>query len=260
MWRPRYTKMMISPVGVVFLHKRNPWVALACSIALPGLGHFYCGAYTRGAILMSWEIIVNQFGRVNLAIMLSSLGHYAEAQAVVRYEWAVMYPLFYILSMWDSYRLAVDLNNVAELEERQHTRSFATMSLTWTEVNVLRRRKPWVAAFLSLLLAGAGHLYNFQLVKALVLMGWHIAIFLNSGLNNAAIATMHGNWSEVHRLIGYQWLLFLPSIHVFNVWNAYHDAVELNNLYEEGVTYFLKQVTSGMPADKQPAPPSPSGL
>jgi hypothetical protein len=31
-------------------------------------------------------------------------------------------------------------------------------------------------------------------------------------------------------------------------------------LYEEGVTYFLRQVTSGMPADKQPVPPSQSGL
>lgn len=260
MQRPRYTKMVIGPLGVVHLHKRNPWVALACSIALPGLGHFYCGAYTRGAILMSWEIIVNQFGRVNLAILLSSLGHYAEAQALVRYEWALMYPLFYLLSMWDSYRLAVDLNLLAELEERQPSRSFSSMALTWTEVHYLRHRKPWMAAFLSLFLAGAGHLYNFQLIKAAILMGWHISIWLNSGLNDALIATLHGNWSEVHRVISYQWLLFLPSIHVFNVWNAYHDAVELNNLHEEGFTYFLQEVMRGTSPDKLPAPPAQLGL
>ncbi|MDF2629732.1 MAG: hypothetical protein K0R39_3563, partial [Symbiobacteriaceae bacterium] len=158
--KARYPKMAIGPLGTVYLHRRNPYVALACSIALPGLGHFYCGAYSRGAILMSWEIIVNQFGRVNLAILLSTLGHYAEAQAVVRYEWAVMYPLFYILSMWDSYRLAVDLNKLAEREERQAVRSFSPLSLTSTEVSYLGRRNPWAAAWLSLLLAGAGHLYN----------------------------------------------------------------------------------------------------
>jgi len=241
----RYTKMRMSPLGTEHLHRRNPWVALACSIALPGLGHFYCGAYIRGAILMSWEIAVNQYGRVNLAILLSTLGHESEAQAMVRYQWALMYPLFYVLSMWDSYCLATDLNKLTELEERQRERQFATMSLTAVEINCLGPRNPWVAAFLSMVLAGAGHLYNNQLIKAFILMGWHIAIWLNSGLNDALIATLHGNWAEVHRLVDYQWLLFLPSIHIFNVWNAYHDAVELNNLYEEGVTYYLRQVTAG---------------
>lgn len=241
----RYTKMTLGPLGTVHIHRRHPWVAMACSIALPGLGHFYCGAYLRGSILMTWEIIVNQYGRVNLGILLSSLGYQAESQAVVRYQWAMMYPLFYVLSMWDSYRLAADLNKVYELEERQRQRQFTPLSLSMVEVNYLGPRNPWVAAFLSLVLAGAGHLYNFQLIKAFILMGWHIAIWLNSGLNNALIASLHGNWAEVHRLVDYQWLLFLPSIHVFNVWNAYLDAVELNNLYEEGATYYLRQVTAG---------------
>ncbi|HWI63889.1 MAG TPA: hypothetical protein VNT75_18800 [Symbiobacteriaceae bacterium] len=254
----RYTKMKIGPMGTVHLHRRNPWMALACSVAMPGLGHFYCGAYLRGAILMVWEIALNQYGRVNSAILLSAMGHNLEAQAVVRYQWALMYPLFYVLAMWDSYRLAADLNHVAELERRQPRHTFHALSLTLGEVNYMGRRNPWVAAFLSLVLAGAGHLYNFQLIKALVLMGWHIAIWLNSGLNSALIATLHGEWHAVHRLIDYQWLLFLPSIHVFNVWNAYHDAIELNNLYEEGVTHFLREVTAGARADsdasRMPAP------
>lgn len=245
--RPRYLKMSMSLWGVNVIHKRNPWLALACSVALPGLGHFYLGAYFRGFILMSWEIIVNQLGRVNLSIFLTVLGHAEKAQQVVNYRWAMIYPVFYLLAMWDSYRLAVDMNKISEIEQRQSVRQFQVMDLTPFEVVFQGLRNPWMAAFLSLFLGGAGHFYNLKTIKALMLMGWHLAVWLNSGLNRALLATLRGDWQEVHTVIDYQWLLFWPSMHLFNIWNAHSDAVELNKLFEEEKEYFFRQVTGQEP-------------
>lgn len=245
--RPRYTKVHISPWGINWLHKRNPWVALACSVALPGLGHFYCGAYFRAFTLMSWEIVVNQLGRVNHAIFLTVLGHADKAQQVMNYRWALIYPVFYMLGMWDSYRLAVDLNKMVEIEERQPVREFKVMALTTFEITFLSKKNPWVSVFLSVFLGGAGHFYNFKLVKALMLMGWHLGVWLNAGINRALLATLQGDWQQVHHVIDYQWLLFWPSMHLFNIWNAYSDTVELNKLYEEEHEHFLRQATGQEP-------------
>jgi hypothetical protein len=241
---PRYPKMVVHPLGVAHLHKRNPWMALACSVALPGLGHFYCGAYYRGFLLMSWEITVNQLGRVNHAVFLTAMGHADMAQAVINYRWAMIYPVFYVLAMWDAYCLTVDLNKMCEIEERQPRRHFPPpIALTFSGVNYLSKRNPWMAMFLSIFLGGAGHFYTFKSVKAVMLMGWHLAIWLNSGLNRAILATVQGNWHEVHTLVDYQWLLFWPSIHLFNIWNAWSDTVELNKLYEEQIEVWLRDVT-----------------
>jgi hypothetical protein len=257
--QPRYTKVSMSPLGIAHMHKRNPWVAAACSVALPGLGHFYCGAYLRGFILMSWEIAVNQFGRINLAIFLTVMGHLDKAQAVMDYRWGIIYPVFYVLSIWDAYRVAAAINKLVEIEERQPDRRFPSpLAMSWYEFTVLTRRNPWMAAFLSLFLGGGGHFYNAKHIKAIMLMSWHLAIWLNSGLNRALIATAHGEWGQVHQLIDYQWLLFWPSIHMFNVWNAYNDCVELNKLCEEEMEMFLRHVTEVEPAAAPPPPGVPA--
>lgn len=242
--KPRYLKMALSNLGPNHIHKRNPWVAIAASIALPGFGHFYCHSYLRGAILMSWEIIVNQMGRINHGILLTVLGHYDKAQVVVDYRWAIIYPVFYVLAIWDSYRVAVDINKLVELEERQPVRHFSPMSLTSVEIVFLSKKNPWAASFLSLVMGGAGHFYNWKLFKALIMMGWHLVTMVNAGIGLAAISMFQGNWDEVHAVIDYQWLLFVPSIVVFNAWNSYVDSVELNKLYEEEIEHYLRTVTS----------------
>lgn len=251
--QPRYPKMAAGPLGISHLHKRNPWVALACSVALPGLGHFYCGAHYRGFVLMSWEIAVNILGRINHAIFLTAIGHADKAQVVIEYRWAVIYPVFYVLSMWDAYRLAVDLNQACELEERQPRRqTLSPTHLTIWEVTHLAKRNPIMSLFLSIFLGGAGHFYNNKSIKAMMLMGWHLAIWLNAGLNRALVATVQGNWQEVHSLIDYQWLLFWPSMHLFNIWNAWHDSVELNKLADESLEMWLRDVTGQEPPNPLP--------
>lgn len=252
--RPRIIKMAIGPLGLNHLHRRNPWVALAWSVALPGLGHVYCHALIKGFILISWEILVNHLGRINQAIYLTVLGHPDKARLILDYRWAPVYPIFYMLAIWDSYRLAVELNRLCTLEEQQPVRQFASMLMTPYDTVFLNRRNPWLAAFFSLFLGGAGHFYNCRLVKALILMGWHLAVWLKSGLNLALIATLQGNWAEVHALIDYQWLLFLPSIHLFNIWSAYSDCVETNKLHAEEQAYARRQNTEHKPVTTGPPP------
>ncbi|HEY3367489.1 MAG TPA: hypothetical protein VGK74_20730 [Symbiobacteriaceae bacterium] len=239
--------MSMTPLGAAWLHKRNPWMALACSIALPGLGHFYCGAYFRGFVLMTWEIIVNQFSRLNLAIFLTVMGHADKARQVVNYDWIIIYPVFYVLAMCDSYRLAVDINTRFELEQRQPVRQYQPMSISPYEISFISKRNPWMSVFLASFLGGAGHFYNFKMVKAIMLMGWHLLIWLNAGLDEAVVAMVRGDWLAAHQAIDYQWLLFFPSIHIFNIWNAYSDTVEMNKLFEEENAHFMRQVTDPSP-------------
>lgn len=246
--KPRFIKMKLTPFGMGWLHRRNPWVALACSVALPGLGHFYCGAYGRGFILMTWEIVVNQLSRLNLAIFLTVMGHMDKARLVVNYEWLLFYPVFYMVSIWDSYRLAVDINARCDIEEAQPVRHFETMALSPWGVAFLGKRNPWLSFFLAAFLGGGGHIYNFMLSKAAMLMGWHLLIWMNSGLGASIIAIVRGDWVEAHHALDYQWLLFFPSLHIFNMWNAYSDTVELNRLYEEELAYFIQQTTAQQPA------------
>lgn len=251
--QPRYPKMSMDYLGIGFVHKRNPWVALACSVALPGLGHFYCGAYFRGFVLMSWEIAVNILGRVNHGIFLTVIGHAEKAQLVINYRWAMIYPVFYVLSMWDAYRIAVDLNKCTELEKRQPRRQFPPpVTLTFWEFTYLTKRNPLMALFLSIFLGGAGHFYNNKPIKAVMLMGWHLAIWLNAGLNRALLATLQGDWQAAHSLIDYQWLLFWPSMHLFNIWNAWDDSVELNKLADESLEVWLRDVTGQEPPNPLP--------
>lgn len=235
-----YVKMALHPFGLDGLHRRNPWAAAWWSVALPGLGHFYLGSNAKGLILMVWEIVVNTMSNLNLAIYHALLGHPEVSREVLVMKWAVIYPPVYMLAVWDAYRCAVSNNRICELEELQAERVFQSHTLSFYGQNALSRRNPWVAFFWSLLLGGAGHFYNMQLIKGVILMGWHFVISQQSGLSEAIVHTLLGQWDLAKQCVDYQWLLFWPSIHMFNVWNAYVDCVEQNKLSDEALLYRLR--------------------
>lgn len=230
---PRYRKMIMTPLGVNFVHTCNPWVAVWWSVALPGLGHFYLGAHLKGFILMSLEIILNNLSHLNLAIYHSLLGDVARAREVLVMKWAFLYPAVYLLSFWDAYRLAVELNWLAKLEAQQPQRHFNYQHLCIWGHGMLVKRSPWVAWFWSTFVFGAGHLYNSQLLKGAMLMGWQIALIALASASNAVYLTLLGQGRLAAESVDYQWLLFLPSMYLFSMWDAYHDCVEQNKLAEE---------------------------
>lgn len=237
----RFIRMSLHPLGLQQLHRRNPWAAAWWSVALPGLGHFYNGSYFKGFILMTWEIVVNIQSNLNLAIYHSMLGDPQMAGQVLNMRWAILYPPIYMLAVWDAYRVTVEANKLHDLERLQRQRYFEFHTMSFYGQNILLRRNPWVAAFWAAVLGGAGHFHNMQLSKGAMLMAWHLAIWLNSGMSRAVVFTLLGRTDLIPEVINYEWLLFWPSIHMFNVWNAWVDCVGSNNLYDEAELQWLRE-------------------
>lgn len=81
------------------------------STAFPGFGHLLLGKYYRGFLLVSWEFFINQFSKVNLAMVHSFNGHFELAKEVLNPRLLLLYIPVYLFRIWDSYRSSVDLNN-----------------------------------------------------------------------------------------------------------------------------------------------------
>jgi len=237
----RYHKMAMTPLGVNYLHTCNPWVAVWWSVALPGLGHFYLGANLKGLLFMALEVLFNCLSNLNLAIYHTLLGEIALAKQVLVVKWALFYPAIYLLSFWDSYRMAVELNWLTRLERQEGQRQFRYQHLCVWGHAVLVKRSPWVAWFWSALVFGAGHVYNGQMLKAVILMGWQIALIGLSSLSDGIYLTLLGQPAAAAQVLNFQWLLFLPSIYLFNMWDAYHDCVEQNKLADEARWEWLRR-------------------
>lgn len=208
---------------------------------MPGLGHLYLGSFTKGIILMTWEIVVNAQANLNLAIYYSLLGNGEQAKQVLDLQWALLYPPFYMVTVWDAYRLAVENNRLYDLERLQSQRAFQYHTRAFYGQNMLQTRNPWMAVFWAAMLGGAGHFHNMQLLKGTVLMGWYLVVAIKSGLNIALYHTLTGEFDLAKQVVDYEWLLFWPSVYLFNIWDAYHDCVEQNKLCDEAQYYWLKR-------------------
>lgn len=234
-------RVQVTPVSMAYAVHRNPWNAVWWSVALPGFGHLFLGQHVKGMILMSWEILVNHQAHLNTAIYLTLLGEYDKAREVLNYNWLIIYPLFYLFSMFDSYRTSVELNKLTDRERVQPKRTFQMVSTTALGITMITRRSPVMAAFWSATITGFGQFYNDRGLKSLIMMGWYLAVVLKSGLSTAAFYTVTGRLDEVLAALDFQWLLFWPSIWVFGVVEAYADTVEQNTLCDEAFRWRLRK-------------------
>lgn len=224
---PRYG---LSALATNYLARRNPWVPVWWSVALPGFGHMYMGASLKGLILMAWEILVNDRARLNEAITYTLLGDGERASAVVHPQWLMIYPLFYIFTMFDSYRTCVELNLLAESERLQKHRRFDRVFTSAWGTQQLTRRNPIMAAIWSSAVPGFGQLYCDRGLKAVILMVWYFLVVVKSGLAVAAYHSLLGEFALASANLDFQWLLFWPSIYIFGVVDAYTDTVEQNRI------------------------------
>lgn len=234
-------RLRASPVGVAYLVRRNPWVPVWWSIILPGFGHMYLGQNLKGLTLMSWEILVNNQSHLNLAIFYTVLGEIDKAKEVIDYRWAILYPLFYIFAMVDSYRVGVEYNQLAALERVQKRRLFDRISISALGIQFSDVRNPMMGAFWSMIMPGLGHLYSDRMLKSVVLTGWYLAVVLRSGLTMAAFHTLLGHFDVAKTFIDYQWMLFWPSIYIFGIVDAYSDVCEQNVLSTMAFRYRLRK-------------------
>lgn len=106
-------------------------------------------------------------------------------------------------------------------------------------LNALEQRSPLFAAFLSMMLGGLGQIYVAQMFKGFILLGWTIVINYYSQINHIFAKSMLGKEIYLQK-VDWQWLLFLPSIYGFCIWDSYVSTVEINKLLVEEQRYYFR--------------------
>lgn len=218
---------------------KSPWMVAFFSFAYPGFGNLLQHRYFKGFLLMGWEIFINYHAQVNLGIMYTLQGHFERAKEVLDERWLLMYVGIYMYAIWDGYRSTVDLNKFYILANREDAQ-IPVMKVNGWDMNFLDKRKPWVAAAWSILVPGAGHLYIHKVIAGFVIFIYTVIIVYFSHLMLGIQYTMTGRFAQSTQVLDMQWLLYLPSIYIFIIYDGYTACVEYNKLFEKEQKKFLK--------------------
>jgi hypothetical protein len=236
----RRTVAYLNLLGTTKLHLRNPFVISAWSIAFPGMGHMLLSKYLRGFALFIWEVFVNYKAHINLLILYSFTGDFEKAKAVVDIQWMSLYVPTYIFAIWDSYRTTVDMNHQYILAAREDA-EIKPFKMGAIEINYLDKRMPWVSAVWSLLIPGSGQLYIHRLIPAFFLVVWWIVICYYSKFLPSFHYTLLGDFAQAKSVLNMQWLLNIPSVYFFAMYDAYVNSVTNNNVFDWEQSKFLKR-------------------
>ena len=239
MHQPRRQKAYVSLMGTTQLHLRNPLVIAWWSAAFPGFGHFLLSKYLRGALLFVWEVVVNVHLHLNQAIQYSFTGEIEKAVQVLDHQWLLLYSPVFVFGIWDSYRTANDMNNIYLLAYQENA-YFKPFRIGAIEINYLDKRNPWNAVMWTLLMPGLGQLYIHRILMTFFILIWWIVISYYSHLLPAIQYTFTGDISKAISVVDMQWLLFVPSLYGFSIYDAYVNTVENNKLFNQEQRRFLK--------------------
>ncbi|CAM3403963.1 hypothetical protein [Marinicrinis lubricantis] len=234
----RRYKAHVSTAGTTQFHLRNPYTIAWWSAAFPGFGHLLLSKYLRGLVLFIWEVIVNYQAKINLAMVHSFCGNIDSAKEILDPRWMLMYIPVYLFGIWDSYRTTVDMNKVYLLAEREDA-PFNAFTIGALEINYLDKRNPVMSVIWSLFMPGLGQLYIHRILTAFFAMVWTI-IFLYFSKTLIAVQLLFlGEVQQSTAILDPQWLLYMPSMWGFAVYDSYMNTVENNKLFDAEQKNFL---------------------
>jgi TM2 domain-containing membrane protein YozV len=90
---------------------KSPYAAAVWSMMLPGFGQFYNKDYVIGLILIGFEFLINLNSNLNLALVYSFTGDFAQAHSFLNYRWGMFYPSLYAFSIWQAFNSAKAYND-----------------------------------------------------------------------------------------------------------------------------------------------------
>ena len=234
----RRFKAHVSLFGTTQLHLRNPYAIAWWSAAFPGFGHLLLSKYLRGFVLFIWEVVVNYEAKINLAMVDSFSGHIELAKHDLHPRWMLMYIPVYLFGIWDSYRTTVDMNNVYLLAERENA-PYNSYSIGAVEINYLDKRNPIMSVIWSLFMPGLGQLHIHRILTAFFALVWTIVFLYASHTLEAVQFLFFGQIQKATQVLDKQWLLYMPSVWGFAIYDSYINTVENNKLFESEQREFL---------------------
>lgn len=230
----------VNALGITQNHLRNPYIVAWWSASFPGFGHLLLSKYIHAFVLFTWEIFINLNANINLAILYTFQGEFAIVTDVVDTRWLLGYMPFYLFGIWDSYRTTIDMNRNYILSEREGHR-FNSYSIGTLEINYLDKRNPIMALIWSLFIPGLGQLYTHRIITAFFSMIWTAVFLYYSQLLEAIHFLLLGDVQQSTSVLSAKWLLFLPSLYGFAIFDAYVNTVENDKLFEREQRIFLKE-------------------
>lgn len=235
----------VSTLGTTQLHLRNPYVIAWWSLAFPGFGHLLLSKYIRGFLLFAWEVFLNYQAHINLAILYSFTGRLEMAKNVLDITWVMLYAPTFVFAVYDSYRTTIDLNLQYVLATREDA-EVKMFNIGSYEINHLDKRVPWIAAAWSALMPGLGQIYIHRIPSAFFSMLCFIGMAYLSKLLPAIHYTLMGQFDlvkalYVKSLVDTHWLLNIPCLYFFAIYESYVNTVENNKLFDWEQTKFLKR-------------------
>jgi hypothetical protein len=236
----RRYKAHVSILGTTQLHLRNPYIISWWSCAFPGFGHLLLSKYLRGFVLFIWEVVINLNAHINLAMIYSFQGKIDMAKDVLNTRWLLIYIPVYLFAIWDSYRTTIDLNKMYILAEHENHR-YNSFTIGSMEINYLDKRKPTTAFFWSVFMPGLGQLYIHRLITAFFVIVWSVVFFYFSHALEAVSLLFVGKVQQATSVLNPEWMLFLPSVYGFAVYDSYVNTVENNKLFEDEQLNYLKR-------------------
>ncbi|MCA0756874.1 hypothetical protein KP806_17590 [Paenibacillus sp. N4] len=234
----RRPKLHLAPYIANYIHEQNPWSLVWWSAAFPGAGHMQLCKYGTGIVLMFWEFFINVKSHLNEAIYYSMIGDFEIAKSVIDTKWFLLYMAVYIFTMWDCYRLALDLNKYSQLADR-YDAPIKPFHIGAIEINYLDYRKPWNGVIWSLFMPGLGSIYANRLPTGFFVLICTVFSIYKSNLLPAFHWMAAGNLDMVRNSISPQWFLNLPSLWGFAVSSTYIDIHFTNELFKTEQSRFL---------------------
>jgi hypothetical protein len=235
----RRPKGILNPYNINFIHLRTPLVKMWWAASYLGFAYVSLGMYIKGFILIFAEYFINVQSKLNLGIYYSFTGHFDMAKQVLDIKWLLYYVPIYIVLMWGAARNTVDLNKYAILADREDSVVFP-FAMNSLDIAFLDKRHPWVAAILSLVAPGLGHLYTHRVVTtSFLILFWWIVTAVKSNFFQCIFLTATGSFSQAIAVSDPQWLLFLPSIYVYAIHDSYINTVHYNQLHSMEQRRFL---------------------
>ncbi|WP_041808160.1 hypothetical protein [Evansella cellulosilytica] len=126
----------LGSLGLNFLDKRPPWLALIWSMLMPGMGHLYLKRVPAGFFLLLCWIVCTYFSNLLPALHLTLFGKFSIAKEAINAQWALFMPSLYVFAVYESYKLAVEYNKLYKQEQAEYLqKEYQDLSISIKKIN-----------------------------------------------------------------------------------------------------------------------------
>ncbi|MFD0694482.1 hypothetical protein ACFQZT_10295 [Paenibacillus sp. GCM10027628] len=100
-----------------YLDKRSPWVSIAWSLLMPGMGQLYTHRILNCFFVLASWIVLSYFSHLLQGIQCMLMGDWARTASVVEMRWLLFLPSFYGFAVYDAYVSTVEYNKLFDHEQ-----------------------------------------------------------------------------------------------------------------------------------------------